>query len=93
MATKDVRLQWDPDHDPFGKKIERRAIQLGLKGKTLENFGKRQIRKIEDITGFVKQQKQKLDSGNADELLIPAETIFKLKSQELADKIGIDKLP
>src|SRR5687768_13253132 len=24
-----VRLQWDPDHDPFGNKQERKAIQIG----------------------------------------------------------------
>jgi len=54
LASKEVRLQWDPDHDPFGHKIERRAIQLGLKGQTLEKFGKEQIQRIEDITDFVK---------------------------------------
>ena len=27
-----VRLQWDPDHSPSYEKLERRAIQLGLKG-------------------------------------------------------------
>ena len=26
-----VRLQWDPDHDPRGDKLRRRAIQLGLR--------------------------------------------------------------
>jgi len=31
----DVRLQWDPDHSPSGANLERRAIQLGLRGKTL----------------------------------------------------------
>src|SRR5262245_66318983 len=26
-----VRLQWDPDHDPHGHKLPRRALQLGLR--------------------------------------------------------------
>ena len=26
-----VRLQWDPDHDPTGAHVKRRAIQLGLR--------------------------------------------------------------
>jgi hypothetical protein len=26
LDSKDVRLQWDPDHDPYGEKITRRAI-------------------------------------------------------------------
>lgn len=26
-----VRLQWDPDHEPGGESLPRRAIQLGLR--------------------------------------------------------------
>src|SRR5579885_1065943 len=35
VAGSDVRLQWDPDHDPAGRPVERRAIQLGLRGGVL----------------------------------------------------------
>src|SRR6185295_3805568 len=28
VNRSDVRLQWDPDHNPAGAKLERRAIQL-----------------------------------------------------------------
>ncbi len=38
VTHSDVRLQWDPDHDPTGRPIERRAIQLGLRGRTLERL-------------------------------------------------------
>ncbi|WP_426048247.1 DUF4291 domain-containing protein [Chryseobacterium sp. NFX27] len=31
VKQSSVRLQWDPDHDPFGNKLERRAIQIGLR--------------------------------------------------------------
>src|SRR5688572_29290766 len=31
LDAKLVRLQWDPDHDPYGKPLARRAIQLGMK--------------------------------------------------------------
>ena len=84
-----MRLQWDPDHDPYGNKVERRAIQLGLKGEVLKMFIK-QIKRIDDITGFVKQQKILLDNSGIDELLIPVETIFKPSDQELNKRIGID---
>ena len=30
-----VRLQWDPDHSPTYGKMQRRAIQLGLKGEVI----------------------------------------------------------
>ena len=30
-----VRLQWDPDHDPHGVSQQRRAIQLGLRDEVM----------------------------------------------------------
>jgi len=90
LATKDVRLQWDPDHDPYGNKMQRRAIQIGLKGDALANFGKKQIRLIEDVTNFVNEQKLLLDNGQIDRLSIPVETIFDPGSKDLKDKIGIE---
>lgn len=35
VADSDVRLQWDPDHAPNGKPLERKAVQLGLRGDIL----------------------------------------------------------
>src|SRR6185295_433401 len=35
VTSSEVRLQWDPDHDPSGKPVERRAVQLGLRGESL----------------------------------------------------------
>jgi len=89
LDTKEVRLQWDPDHDPYGHKEERRAIQLGLKGGVLENFGKKQIIRIEDITSFVKQQKSLLDSGRLDELQVPVESVYRTTDNALNKRVGI----
>lgn len=90
LNSKEVRLQWDPDHDPFGNKVERRAIQLGLKGNVLEKFGRQHIKKIEDITDFVKQQKQFLDSNQLDKLSVPIETVYKMADDKQNDRIGIE---
>ena len=89
LATKEVRLQWDPDHDHAGNKLSRRAIQLGLKGKLLEKFGKQQLTKVEDITDFVKEQKQHLDKGHVDQLSIPVERILNINNPDLKKRIGI----
>lgn len=91
LDTKDVRLQWDPDHDPYGNKLTRRAIQLGLKGNMLEQFGKEQIRRIEDVTDFVKEQKRYVDAGQLDKLMVPAESVFKPSNTVLSTKIGIEQ--
>ena len=37
LANSKVRLQWDPEHDPYGNKKERKAIQLGLKGEFVKS--------------------------------------------------------
>jgi len=89
LQNSNVRLQWDPDHDPFGNKLERKAIQLGLKGKALEEFGKKQIVKIEDITDFVLEQGVFVKEKNIENLLVPKESIFHPSNLKL--KIGISK--
>jgi Domain of unknown function (DUF4291) len=90
LNSRDVRLQWDPDHDPYGNKLERRAIQLGLKGKVLEEFGKEQITLIEDVTDFVRQQKQNLNKTQLEELLVPVETVYKTTDFELSKRLGLE---
>ncbi|SEW39408.1 protein of unknown function [Chitinophaga sp. YR573] len=90
LATKEVRLQWDPDHDPAGNKLTRRAIQLGLKGKMLEQFGKHQLNLIEDITDFVKEQKLLLDKGHSDQLSVPVERVCNIDNPVLKERTGIE---
>ncbi len=53
VGTSDVRLQWDPDHDPSGTPIERRAIQLGLRGEVLAKYAKEWLLGIEDVSTLV----------------------------------------
>jgi hypothetical protein len=89
LTDTEVRLQWDPDHDPYGKKLERRAIQLGLKGNSLTDLNN-YIKHIEDITPFVIEQKQLLDAGNLDRVLVPVENVFRTLDEELNKRIGIE---
>jgi hypothetical protein len=89
LRLKQARLQWDPDHDPFGNKLPRRAIQLGLQGELLEKFGKSEIQNIKDITPFVRLQKNLLDSGQTQILTIPYETVFEISDPLLSNRIGI----
>ena len=88
IAASDVRLQWDPDHDPTGRPIERRAVQLGLRGETLRRYGEREPISIEDVTPFVLQQRENLQ-GRFENLLIPAERVY---GPELtaARAVGVD---
>ncbi len=91
LSQTEVRLQWDPDHDPFGNKQSRKAIQLGLKGTILRQFATEWIIKIEDITDFCKNEYQKVITKNIDDLNIPFEEIIQIEDEKIEKRIGIEK--
>lgn len=89
MSHSDVRLQWDPDHNPLGRKVERRAIQLGLRGDTLAEYARHWILDIQDISGFVRQQHQYLLSSGYTQLMIPQEYIYPVQDPDVINKLGL----
>jgi hypothetical protein len=84
LASSAVRLQWDPDHHPSGAKIERRAIQLGLRGPTLEQYAHDWIIDIEDISDFVREQREHMLARDYSQLLIPQEREYRTHYQHIA---------
>lgn len=86
LRHSDVRLQWDPDHDPMGNKQQRRAIQLGLSGKTLELYSKQWIIDITDISEFVREQRENIHREHQCKLVTPLEQIYPLDN-ELARRL------
>lgn len=89
VASSEVRLQWDPDHDPAGKPVDRRAVQLGLRGTVLQRYGQQELLSIEDITAFVVEQRQRLGDGFA-ELQMPEERVYVPEDPEAAAAVGIE---
>lgn len=88
LKNSQVRLQWDPDHDPFGEKLERRAIQLGLRGQILAAYSKEWIVNIEDISDFVQQQRQNIKSHCA-ELITPQEKVYPVCELQIQKKLEL----
>lgn len=91
LAESPVRLQWDPDHDPQGGKQERRAIQLGLAGDVLRSYAQDWIVSIEDISGFVAEQRTYAQAHGFAKLITPHEEIYQVSSPEVSAQIGIDR--
>lgn len=89
VKTSSVRLQWDPDHDPYGNKLERRAIQIGLREDFIKSFAKEDIVLIEDISEFVKEQHEFVQNKELEKLMLPAERPFLFKNEELNKKLKI----
>jgi len=89
VASSEIRLQWDPDHDPSGRPVERRAVQLGLRGAALRRYGQQELISVEDITPFVVEQRQRLGDGFA-ELQTPEERVYHPADSEAAIAVGIE---
>lgn len=84
-----VRLQWDSDHDPLGTPVERRAIQLGLQGSALREYGTQAMVEVEDITPFVAEQRENLHPPFA-HLMTPDESELLPAEHAVAVALGLD---
>lgn len=89
VAGSSVRMQWDPDHNPSGAKVERRAIQLGLRDDALEAFGKRELLEVLDLSEFVAEQRARLSSGGVSNLLMPRERVYRPADPEMCKRLGL----
>ena len=57
VEASEVRLQWDPDHAPDGAKLDRRAVQLGLRGEALKALATTELVEVIDMSPFVEAQR------------------------------------
>jgi hypothetical protein len=92
LATSNVRLQWDPDHNPHGNAVARRAIQLGLRGQVLEDFGKRELLEVIDMTEFVSEQRELLSRIGTSELRTPVERVYVPDDGAIARRLKLDRM-
>jgi hypothetical protein len=93
VARSSVRLQWDPDHSPSGAKLERRAIQLGLRDEFLRKYAREWIVGIEDISEFVAEQRRHAEAGDYQRILTPRELVYPVDNPEVAGKLGLTEVP
>jgi hypothetical protein len=90
LNKSEVRLQWDPDHDPNGAALPRRAIQLGHNGETLAAYARSWIIDIEDITAFVRDQYRHVLNGDQSALMTPREEVYRPDDPTIVAKVGLD---
>jgi hypothetical protein len=90
LASSAVRLQWDPDHDPSGRAVPRRAIQLGLRGTVLEAYGRHELLEVIDLTGFAAEQRDRLLQRGPAQLRTPIERTYVPNDQSIARRLRLD---
>jgi hypothetical protein len=88
VAGSDVRLQWDPDHGPSGNPVERRAIQLGLRGDVIARYAREWLLDIQDISEFVAEQRANA-TAPYDGLITPKEEVYPVDEPEMAVRVGL----
>ena len=50
INTSDVIHQWDPERDIIGRRLDRQAIQIGIRGKVIRNYVSDYITGVEDVS-------------------------------------------
>ncbi len=76
VQASDVRVQWDPDHDPAGQPLERRAIQLGLRRAAARRYASEWPLEIEDVTERVAAERPHALPSRWAELVTPREDAY-----------------
>src|SRR5262245_5318328 len=89
VGGSSVRLQWDPDHHPSGAKLDRRAIQLGLRGSTLEAFGTSELLEVIDLSEFVAEQREVLSKRGVSALVTPRERVYIPTEPTIATRLRL----
>ncbi len=92
LLRSDVRMQWDPDHDPSGRREARRAIQVGLRGAALRAYAREWILEIEDVSGFVAEQRLHASETGWPNLVVPREEVYSVNSLEVARRLGLGQV-
>lgn len=77
-------------HDPWGKPLERRAIQLGLRGPVVQQYVRDWVLDIEDISEFVAEQRQVVAEGKLTQLATPLETVYAVSDIDVARRLELD---
>jgi hypothetical protein len=88
-AASPVRIQWDPDRDLALQPLNRRAIQIGLRGEAVSRYLNEWIEAITEVTALAHSIEALARSGRAAEAerLLPVEMPYPLPLA-MAARIG-----
>lgn len=87
LNNSNVIHQWDPERDLQGKRLERQAIQIGLRGTALTKYVKEDIIMVEDITSLALELGRAYKTTRPKLPKVPLEQPYPL-SDDLMQKLG-----
>lgn len=82
--------QWDPERDLTGRKLERQAIQIGLRQEILKDYVDKYIIDVQDVTHIAHEIGEVVKSKKGSFPEVPLEKEYDLNT-ELFSKLGCNK--
>ncbi|NVB41032.1 DUF4291 domain-containing protein [Pseudenhygromyxa sp. WMMC2535] len=93
VKASTVRIQWDPDHHPSGAPVDRRALQLGLRGPALRQMADQATVSIRDISKFVAEQRTFVTGRRLNQLFVPDEKVYPVESAQTRERLKLSDWP
>lgn len=87
LKASECRVQWDPDRTLALARMDRRAIQVGLRGALVPRYVNEWTIEIVDVTELAHAVKQAVDSGR-DLPEVPEERVYEV-SADIRQRLGM----
>ena len=88
LDRSEVRYQWDPDRDLSLRRLERRALQLGIRGSIVHNYVNSWILELEDVTELAHGIKIAVENKQKDIPSVLEEVLYEVRP-EIQTTMGI----
>jgi hypothetical protein len=89
LDNSEVRYQWDPDRDLSLRRLEHRALQLGIRGSVVQNYVNNWILGIEEVTNLAREIQNALKSKSKQLPEVPQEKVYQV-NEEIQKALGIN---
>ena len=87
LKRSECRVQWDPDRTLGLARMERRAIQVGLRGGLVQRYVEEWTLGIEDVSDLAHEVKEAI-SSNAPPPAVPEERAYEVP-EDIARRLGM----
>jgi len=81
LQRSEVRYQWDPDRDLRLQRLDRRALQVGIRGSVVRDYVNHWILGIEDVTELAHAIQDAIANQQKHLPLVPEERVYKVSPQ------------
>jgi hypothetical protein len=88
LDNSEVRYQWDPDRDLSLRRLEHRALQLGIRGSIVQNYVNNWILGIEEVTNLA-HEVQNAVKTKSKLPKVPQEKVYQV-NDEIQKALGIN---